>query len=226
MPESSQPRTIEQPASPAPRRVGVKRKIGLVLLLFGIAVVGHVAYWGGRIDPTTYHAADLAAGPVVQISAWDNAHTAVQISRLSSLPADRLWQVVTDQGRFDEFMPYVRSTTVEPGDDGKLIEKQVLDLPHGSFDLVLEIELIEQPKVRRARWRQITGSLDFNEGAWTVEQEQDQTILRYEVAATVNWMPQSLVNYAMRRRLGRLLEAVEQRVRDLEQREPEYFSAR
>lgn len=224
MSESSKPQESNSVARTRPRRFGLKRKIGLTLLLLGLAALAHIWYWGGRIDRQTYRAADLTAGPVTQICAWNASHSAVQISRLSSVSADRLWRVVTDQGRFDEFMPYVRSTTVEPGDNGKLLEKQILDLPYGSFDLVLEIELTERPKVRRAQWRQIMGSLDFNEGAWTVEQEGQQTILRYEVAATVNWMPQAIVNYAMRRRLGRLLEAVEQRVRDLEQREPEYFS--
>lgn len=109
------------------------------------------------------------------------------------------------------------------GRDGTLIEKQILDLPHASYELTLEIALDERPALRTARWRQMQGALDFNEGAWVVEEEGDRTLLRYQVAAALHWLPQGPSNYVLRWRLARLLEAVEQRVRDLEAREPEYF---
>lgn len=207
------------------RMHGFKRWIFLGLLVAGAAVLAHVWYCGSHVDPHQYDADELKHGPIAQIISWDGGRTAVQISQLSALPPDHLWRVVTDQGRFDEFMPYVRSTTVEPGPDGTLIEKQILDLPHTSFELELAIRLSEQDGRRRARWEQKKGTLNFNQGAWIVESLGDRSVLRYQVSASLDWVPQWLVNYAMRRRLGRLLEAVEARVRDLEKREPEYFGS-
>lgn len=130
---------------------------------------------------------------------------------------------MTDQGRFDEFMPYVRTTTVSDGPDGMLIEKQVLDLPYASYDVELDITLSEKDNVRTARWEQRQGTLLFNQGAGGVESHGDRSVLRYQVAAHLSGVPQWASNYAMTRRLGRLLNALEKRVRDLRQREPEYF---
>ena len=76
---------------------------------------------------------------------------------------------------------------------------------------------------RTARWEQREGTLVFNQGAWVVESHGDRSVLRYQVAAQLIGVPQWVSNYAMKRRLGRLLDAVEKRVRDLRQREPGYF---
>ena len=210
-------------AIPPSRSKFVRRWIWRGLLIAGIAVIGHIWYWGGHVDPQVYGVTELAGGPVTQIITWDDGHTAVQASRLTDLSADQLWKVVTDQGRFDQFMPYVRQTTVEKLPDGKFLEKQILDLPTGSYNVDLEITLDLQANVRKARWRQLNGTLDFNEGAWVVEQAGPKTILRYQVAADFNWLPQFVVNYALRKRLNKLLESVETRVRDLNQKDPQYF---
>jgi hypothetical protein len=196
----------------------------MVLLVCGVAVVGHACYNGSRIDPHEYTPAELERGPITQIVAWDGGRTAVQVSLLSQLPPDDLWKVVTDQARFNEFMPYVRETSVEPGPDGLLLEHQKLDLPLASYDLELGIRLTERDGIRTARWEQRKGTLRFNQGAWIVESHGDLSVLRYQVSASLDIVPQWIVNYAMRRRLGRLLEAVETRVRDLQQRQPEYFT--
>jgi hypothetical protein len=45
------------------------------------------------------------------------------------------------------------------------------------------------------------------------------------VAASLNWVPQFVVNAALRPRLDRLLKAVEKRTQELQQREPDYFLA-
>jgi uncharacterized membrane protein len=213
------------PAAPHPpaRPPGYKRRVVLVLGLLGAAALGHIWYRGSHVDDRVYSVVELEQGPVAQIISWDEGRTAVQISRLSTLPADHLWRVVTDQGRFDEFMPYVRSTTVRPGPEETLIESQVLDLPHASYELELTIRLRDHDGTRTARWAQTKGVLSYNQGAWVVESHGERTILRYQVSAALGGVPQWIVNYAMRRRLGRLLEAVESRVRDLQKREPDYF---
>jgi hypothetical protein len=211
-------------ASGGRRRYGFKRWVALAFIVLGILVIGHIAYQGSVVDAHVYSPSELEAGPVDQIILWDDGRTAVQVSRLSDLPPDHLWRVVTDQARFDEFMPYVRETTVTANPDGSFLEKQILDLPHASYDLELEIRLSERDGVRTARWVQQKGVLPYNQGAWIVEDHGGRSVLRYQVSASVSWVPQSLANYAMRMRLGRLLEAVEARVRDVQQREPEYFS--
>ena len=91
-------------------------------------------YWGGHVDPQVYGVPELAGGPVTQIITWDKDRTAVQASLcLTDLPAHELWKRVYDQGRFDQFMPYVRQTTVEKLPDGKFLKKQILDLPTGQL---------------------------------------------------------------------------------------------
>lgn len=211
-----------EPSGPI-SRYGFKRWLFLGLTALGTAALGHAWYRGSHVDDRVYSVSELEHGPVSQIIDWEGGHTAVQISRLSALPADDLWRVVTDQGRFDEFMPYVRSTSVRPGPDDSLIEAQFLDLPHASYELELTIRLREQGDTRTAGWVQSKGMLSYNQGAWVVENHGDRAILRYQVSAALSGVPQWIVNFAMRRRLGRLLEAVETRVRDLQKREPDYF---
>jgi len=193
------------------------------LLIAGGCVVGYVWYAGNHVDTHTYGAAELANGPITQIIPWRDNYKAVQTSRLTDLPADQIWKVVTDQGRFDQFMPYVRKTTVERLPNGKLLEKQILDLPHATYNVDLEITLDEKPGIRQARWRQVNPGLDLNEGAWIVEEANGKSILRYQAAADVNWLPQFAVNFALRPRVNRLLKSVEQRVRDLADKDPQYF---
>lgn len=194
-----------------------------VILVIVTATVLRAWYVGSHVDTHQYGAAELERGPVAQIIQWNEDHTAVQVSQLSTLHADRLWRVVTDQERFDEFMPYVKNTTIRPGPDGSVIETQVLELPHKNFDLELEIRLTGDNNTRTARWRQLRGLLAFNEGAWVVERAGDRSILRYQVSGSLDWIPQWAINYVLRPRLARLLKAVEERVRDLERKEPAYF---
>jgi hypothetical protein len=199
----------------------------LVLLAGALAIAAAMsvlAYmYGGIVNTADYGPNDLREGPRSQIVAWPDSNTAVQISRLSKLQPDHLWKVVTDQKRFDEFMPYVRETTVEALEDGSFLEKQILDLPVGSYDLDLRIKLTAAGNVRRAAWEQQRGTLSYNAGAWIVEKHGDESILRYQVAARVGWLPQWMSNSAMRGRLGKLLEAVEARTVSLEQNEQGYF---
>lgn len=206
-----------------PQRHGFKRRFFLALCTLGAVAIAHTWYSGSHIDNRAVTISRLESGPVTQIISWDGDNTAVQLSQLSELPADDLWHVVTDQGRFDEFMPYVRTTTVSEGPGGTFIEKQVLDLPYASYDVELGISLVEKDNVRTARWEQRKGTLLFNQGAWVVESHGDRSVLRYQVAAHLSGVPQWASNYAMTRRLGRLLDAVEKRVRDLRQSEPGYF---
>ena len=211
------------PAAPIKRR-GFKRWVFLALMILGAAALCRVWWRGARIDSHEYSAAELEAGPISQVIQWhDGQHTAVQISRLTPLSADHLWRVVTDQARFDEFMPYVQTTTIRPGPDGSILESQILNLPHADYELDLEIRLKESGDRRSADWKQVKGVLPFNEGAWIVERVQDRSILRYQVAASMDWVPQFAVNSALRPRLNRLLQAVERRTRELEQSEPQYF---
>lgn len=224
MPESSTGDSSQTGmGSDKPRRLGFKRRVFLGLCTLGALAIAHTWYSGSHVDNRAVTISLLESGPVTQIISWDRDNTAVQLSQLSELPSDDLWRVVTDQGRFDEFMPYVRSTTVSDEPDGTFIEKQVLDLPYASYDVELGISLTEKDNVRTARWEQRKGTLLFNQGAWVVESHGDRSVLRYQVAAHLSGVPQWASNYAMTRRLGRLLDAVEKRVRDLRQSEPGYF---
>jgi ribosome-associated toxin RatA of RatAB toxin-antitoxin module len=201
------------PAAGIPRR-GLKRRVFALMMALGGLAIGWMWYKGSTIDERLFEAADLRRGMRSQIIGWPGGRTAVQISRYVDLEADLLWNVVTDQARFDEFMPYVRQTTVRPGPDGSLIEAQILDLPHASYELELQIRLETKGNKRQARWTQTSGALRFNEGAWVVERvPTGGSLLRYQVSASAGVIPQWFVNFAMTKRLGKLLEAVENRAR-------------
>lgn len=210
--------------APKPGRGRKRRICAAVGLLFAGALV-YLWYRGAHVDAHVYTASELQGGAVTQIIPWGPERTAVQVNFLSTASPDHLWRVVTDQGRFDQFMPFVRKTTVRPGEGGALIESQILDLPHYSHELELEIHLDVKPGRRAASWKQIKGEIAFNEGAWIVEEDGGKAILRYQVSAALNWAPQWAVNGAMRTRLVKLLLAVEKRTHDLESSEPEYFKA-
>lgn len=194
-----------------------------VLAIGGLVVLAQFWYVGSHIDGEVYGPAELGDRQVVQIIRWNEDYTAVQVSCATRLPVEHLWRVVADQGRFQEYMPWVASSTVRPGPSGTLIDEQRLDLPMGTYALTLEITLERSGNTSTARWRQLEGELAFNEGAWVVEDHGDSAVLRYQVAASLRLLPQWALNYTMRLRLGRLLDAVLLRVRQLEQTEPEYF---
>src|SRR5262245_28211551 len=97
--------SIENANPPTDKRLrsrwgGAGRWIFRALLLAGALVIARMWYRGTVIDPHEYNSSELANGPISQIIAWPENHKAVQVSRLSSLPADQLWKVITDQGRF------------------------------------------------------------------------------------------------------------------------------
>ena len=202
-----------------------RRWILRVLALGGLVVLVHLWYVGSHIDGTVYGPAELGDRQVAQIIQWDKDHTAVQISCVTRLPVEHVWRVLADQERFDEYMPWVISSTVRPGPTNPLFVEQRLDLPTGTYALTLEITLERSGNTSTARWRQLEGEMAFNEGAWVVEDHGDSVVLRYQVAASMWPFPQWVANYAMRLRLGGLLDAVLARVQQLEKTEPDYFRA-
>ncbi|MBX7246793.1 MAG: hypothetical protein K1X53_14955 [Candidatus Sumerlaeaceae bacterium] len=189
-------------------------------------IIPWVWYHGSHVTAGWPSEAELKNGPISQVVMWrDGKHTAVQFSRLYDGNPDHFWKVVTDQGRFDEFMPFVAYTRVRPGPNGTRLEEQKLNLPFGDQELELEITLTEEGPVRMARWRQSKGTLRHNEGAWIVEKgSEGKVILRYQVSATVDYILQWVTNFAMRQRLGKLLDAVDARVKSLKASDPDYFS--
>jgi uncharacterized membrane protein len=221
LPAEAAPSGEVKPSRRPPLRVRVIRIIAILC----IAAFVYAWYRGSHVDEGTPTAEELQGGPISQIVHWRNTrHTAVQHSRLCSEPADYFWKVVTDQEQFDDFMPYVEYTKVRQGPNDTRLEEQRLALPFGDKELELEITMTHSGNARTAFWRQLKGSLTFNEGAWVVEKSDDKTILRYQVAAAVKYMPQWVINYAMRKRLGNLLIAVERRVQQKMRDDPSYFN--
>jgi ribosome-associated toxin RatA of RatAB toxin-antitoxin module len=203
----------DKPAAPV-RRVR-RRWICLGLVLLGTIVVGRMVYIGSTVDVHVFSPEELKTGPVVQVISWPNNRTAVQASQLMSLPADQVWAVVRDQAKFQEYMPYVKASSIGEKINGKYQLEQKLDLPIGLYENTLQLEEDESPAARTVRWKQLTGPLKFNEGAWVIEQHGANCILRYQLSATVNYVPQWLANYLMRKRLLSIPAAVESRVKAL-----------
>src|SRR6185436_19503247 len=89
--------TGENSSTPV-RRTAIWRWIVRILLVAGACVVTYVWYAGSHVDNHVYGASELANGPITQIVPWHDNYKAVQTSRLTDLPADQIWKVVTDQG--------------------------------------------------------------------------------------------------------------------------------
>jgi len=141
---------------------------------------------------------------------------------LVDLPAARLYRVVTDNGRFAEFMPHVAESTVEVQPDGSIINYQRLDLPlvtdrHYRVKVINTVDEAEGWKVRRSAWSYVPGSGNIVEsrGAWTlVELGERRTLLVYEVFTDPGgWIPAWLYNRATRETLPDLIASVRERAR-------------
>lgn len=191
------------------------RRVSLWLVLLGIGVIAHLAYVGSHVDGHIYTVDELRAGPQVQIISWPDGRTGVQASQLMAPAENLVWDIVRDQERFSEFMPYVKSAVEKDRHDDHFQLQQVLELPYATYHNLLQMEEHETPTVRTLSWRQIEGPSTFNEGSWAVERHGEQCVLRYQLSASIAGVPQWLSNYLMMSRLRKIPAAIEKRAKEL-----------
>ncbi len=142
---------------------------------------------------------------------------------LVEAPPERVFAVVTDNGRFAEFMPYVEASTLETLPDGTLVNFQRLDLPWPVNDREYKVALVNtadaagEPPLWESAWTRVEGfgNIAESRGSWRIWPCGEASLVEYQVVTDPGGsIPTFLKNSATRRSLGRLIEAVRERVDD------------
>lgn len=147
----------------------------------------------------------------------------VAIAILNAAP-ERLFEVVTDNEKFPEFMPYVKASRVERLADGSLINHQELGLPfpisnrNYSVRISNSVKGVGEARVWESAWSYIQGSGNIKEsrGAWVLtEASRGNTLLLYRVFTDPGGLiPHWAYNLATRQSLPDLIDSVRRRARD------------
>lgn len=139
-------------------------------------------------------------------------------------PLEQVFAVLDDPARFGEFMPHVQVSEVEPGDDGDVLNHQVLDLPfpirNRHYTIRLETNHSEEhPDRLEIAWTYVPGSgnVEENEGTWTLLRlSANRTLAVYRVYTDPGGLiPKWALNRVTRRTLPEVIEAIRRRVADL-----------
>ena len=142
---------------------------------------------------------------------------------LVEAPPERVFEVVTDNARFADFMPYVKVSVVETLADGSLVNLQQLDLPWPIKDREYKITLFNKAgdtvaaPMWQSSWTHVKGfgNIEESRGAWRAFTCGDASLVEYQVYTDPGGsIPTYFKNTATRRSLRRLIEAVRDRARD------------
>ncbi len=148
---------------------------------------------------------------------------AVAVALMDSTP-ERLFEIITENERFAEFMPYVKASRVEQLGDGSIINHQYLSLPFPITDRYYSVRIVNSirgegaERVWESAWTYVQGSGNINEtrGAWILtEGGPGKTLVLYRVFTDPGGLiPLWAYNLATRQSLPDLLESVERRARE------------
>jgi uncharacterized protein YndB with AHSA1/START domain len=91
-------------------------------------------------------------------------------------PPERVWRALTDYAHWNEFMPYLERSDVQPQTDGSVLGDHALDFPSPIGELryrvrfVHSVEMAPSGKVWRIRWAAVPGSGNVKDhrGSWTL----------------------------------------------------------
>ncbi len=137
-------------------------------------------------------------------------------------PLARVREVVDAAAAFDEFMPRMIESDVEPVSPGVYLNRQVLDMPFPAQDrrytVRVETEAFETSAGPgwQARWTYVKDSGDIREstGSWTLlPLDRGRTVVVYQVLTDPGGtLPAWIVDFAVPRTLRGVLDAVRDRV--------------
>jgi hypothetical protein len=154
----------------------------------------------------------------------DGTTEAVAVALMDSAP-ERLFEVLTANEKFAEFMPYVKASRAERQADGSIINHQELSLPFPIADRHYSVRIVNSvtgegaERVWESAWTYVQGSGNINEtrGAWVLtEGGPGKTLLLYRVFTDPGGLiPRWAYNLATRQSLPDLLDSVERRAREL-----------
>ena len=124
---------------------------------------------------------------------------------------DRVFDVLIDDGHFDQFMPYVtRSEVQERMADGALVKMHVRRL--AIFDFTVIYDRRYRPDRRQVTWRETTGFFKHNDGSWTLAPKGTGTRVTYQISLEPGFpVPDFILKWAMRQGLPEIADAVRKR---------------
>lgn len=137
-------------------------------------------------------------------------------------PLSAVRDVIDAAAEFDEFMPRVIESDVEPVSPGVYLNRQILDMPFPVEDRRYTVR-VETGAVEtgagtgwQARWTYVEGSGNVREsrGSWTlIPLDSERTVVVYRVLTDPGGrLPAWIVDYTAPRALRRVLAAVRGRV--------------
>ena len=177
-------------------------------------------------EPSAEEWRDLEAGrDLIRLLAGEGVREGLVVANIASTP-ERVFDVVTDNDDFDEFMPYVAVSFLERGADGSLVNYQCLDLPfpisNRSYRVrVSNTEPTEEEPVWRSAWTLVSGDLVSSQGSWTLMgTEENTTRVVYRVLTDPGGFFKRFHNMATERGLRPLLESVRRRAAEPDYTEP------
>jgi ribosome-associated toxin RatA of RatAB toxin-antitoxin module len=147
------------------------------------------------------------------------------IAIIASSP-ERVFEVVTANEDFDEFMPYVAVSFLEEGAGGSLVNYQCLDLPFPISNRYYRVRLTnteptEEDPVWRSTWTFVSGNLASNEGSWTLMRTSENTTrVIYQVFSDLGGNWKWINNLATEKGLRPLMESVRRRAAEPDYGEP------
>lgn len=139
-------------------------------------------------------------------------------------PLSAVRDVVDAAADFDEFMPRILGSDVEPVSPGVYLNRQILDMPFPVEDRRYTVR-VETGEVEtgagagwQARWAYVEGSGNVREsrGSWTlIPLSPERTVVVYRLLTDPGGgLPAWIVDYTAPRALRRVLVAVRERVLD------------
>jgi len=143
---------------------------------------------------------------------------------LIDVPPEIVFGVVTDNEKFEEFMPYMTQSDVERLKNGDIINYQHLDFPFPIGDRYYKIhikntiESTNKGKIFKSTWTYVKGSGNIKDtyGTWILEgYGQGKTLTAYIVCTDPGgWIPAWAKNMATEISLPEVIKRVRQRVKN------------
>jgi hypothetical protein len=160
-----------------------------------------------------------AAKDLYRLGPGDGLREGLAVAVIASAP-ERVYEVVTGNDDFDEFMPYVAVSFLEEDLDGSLVNYQCLNLPWPVSNRHYRVRLTntepaEEEAVWRSAWTFVSGNVIDSQGSWTLMRTAENTTrVVYRVLSDPGGGWGYLKNKATKKGLEPLLESVRRRSED------------
>ncbi len=147
--------------------------------------------------------------------------------RVMAVPPERVWPVLRDCHRFDEFMPRVLEAEQRATPDGTPTCRMLTDMPIPLGDVESEVRMLFddlEGRGHRRRYDLVRGDYHHNRGAWMVlpwpADREMSLVLQEADARAKSSVPAFVVRAARHRQLRVGWRALEARARDQAGTEP------